>query len=67
MSEFTSCLIEEAPQLWVWAALGKEKKKLSDHLKAIALLKDCGLRETGDIKAYHVRRVAPLMACPPAI
>jgi hypothetical protein len=53
--------------VWVWAAPGKEKKKLSDHLKAIALLKDHGLHETGVIEAYHMRRLAPLMARPPAI
>jgi hypothetical protein len=40
----------------------KEKRKLVDHLKAIRLLKDRGLHGTGVIRAYHTRRVVPLMA-----
>jgi hypothetical protein len=40
----------------------KEKKKPTDHLKAIALLKDYSLHRASIIGAYHVRRVAPLMA-----
>jgi hypothetical protein len=47
--------------VWLWGVPDKEKRKLSDHLKAIALLKDHGLRGTGVIRAYHARRVAPLM------
>jgi hypothetical protein len=45
----------------------KQKKKLTDHLKAIALLKDRDLHWTCVIEAYHARRVAPLMVCPPAV
>jgi hypothetical protein len=60
--EFTGCLVEEVPQVWVWGAPDKEKKKLHDHLKAITLLKDRGLHGIGVIRAYHTRRVAPLMA-----
>ena len=40
----------------------KEQKRLGDLLKAIATLKCHSLRGTGVIRAYHVRRLAPLMA-----
>jgi hypothetical protein len=36
---------------------------MGDLLKAIALLKCHGLHATGVVGRYHVRRVAPLMAC----
>jgi hypothetical protein len=62
LSEFTGRAIEEAPQVWMWEAPDKEKKKLVDHLRAIALLRDHGLRGTSVIGAYHARRVAMLMA-----
>ena len=48
--------------MWSWGPLEKEKKRLCDLLDAIALLKNHGLRGAGVIGAYHVRRVAPLMA-----
>jgi hypothetical protein len=40
----------------------KEKKRLCDHLDAIALLKCNSLRRAGVIGVYHVRKVALLMA-----
>jgi hypothetical protein len=42
--------------------IDKEKRRLGDLLKAIALLKHHDLHATGIIGAYHARRVAPLMA-----
>ena len=39
----------------------KEKKRLCDLLDAITLLKNHGLRGAGVIRAYHTRRLAPLM------
>jgi hypothetical protein len=60
--EFTGRLIDETPQLSMWGAPDKQKRKLADHLKAITLLKDCGLHGTSVIRVYHVRRVVPLMA-----
>jgi len=43
--------------------LDKDKKKILDHLTAIRILKERGVKGSGIIGAYHLRRVAPLMAC----
>ena len=59
---FTGHLIEEAPDVRRYGPITKEQKRLSDLLKAIATLKGHGLCETGVVGAYHVRRLAPLMA-----
>ena len=40
----------------------KDKKKIQDHLAAIQILKERGVKGSGIIGAYHMRRVAPLMA-----
>jgi hypothetical protein len=60
--DFSYPLIEEAPQVWGWGPPEKEKKRIHDHLTTITLLKQHGLHGTGVIRAYHARRVAPLMA-----
>jgi hypothetical protein len=39
-----------------------KEKRLRNHLNAIMLLKQHGLCETGVIRAYHARRVAPQTA-----
>ena len=39
----------------------KDKKKIRDHITAIHILKESGLKGSGIIGAYHTRRVAPLM------
>ena len=60
--EFTGCLIEEAPESWrKWGIPEKDKKKIRDHITAIHILKENGLKGLGIIRAYHARRVAPLM------
>ena len=59
---FTGHLIEEAPDVWRYGAIRKEQKGLNDLLKAIMTLKSHGLHGSGIIGAYHVRRLAPLMA-----
>jgi hypothetical protein len=59
---FTGCTIDEAPPTWVWGPVEKEKKRLADLLEAIMLLKPHGLHGTSIVRAYHARRVAPLMA-----
>ena len=41
----------------------KDKKKIRDHITAIHILKENGLKGSGVIKAYHARRVASLMMC----
>jgi hypothetical protein len=59
---FFGHLIEEVPPVWGWVPPEKEKKMLHDLLDALALLKRNGLHWASIIRAYHVRRVAPLMA-----
>ena len=62
LPEFTGRLIEEAPEQWrKWGILEKDKKKIQDHITAIHILKKNGLKGSGIIRAYHMRRVAPLM------
>ena len=62
MPEFIGCLIEEAPESWrKWGISKKGKKKIWDHIAAIHILKENGLKALGVIGAYHARRVAPLM------
>ena len=39
----------------------KYKKKIRDHIAAIHILKENGLKGSSVIGAYHARRVAPLM------
>jgi hypothetical protein len=36
-------------------------KRIADHLAAIKILRDDGVKGSGIIEAYHERRVAPLM------
>ena len=60
--EFTRRLIEEAPNSWrKWGVPEKDKKKIRDHLTAIRILKERGLKGSGIIRAYHARRVSSLM------
>jgi hypothetical protein len=60
---FTSHTIVATPLVWAWGAVNKEKKRLTLLLGAIAYLNGHGLCGTNIIGAYHLRRVAPLMAC----
>ena len=39
----------------------KDKKKIQDHLAAVRILKERGVKGSGIIGAYHMRRVALLM------
>ena len=60
--EFIGRLIEEASESWrKWGISEKHKKKIRDHIAAIYILKENGLKGLGVIRAYHARRVAPLM------
>ena len=59
--EFFGRLIEEAPDSWKWGVPEKDKKKIWDHLTAIRILKESDLKGSGIIRAYHMRRMAPLM------
>ena len=40
----------------------KDKKKIQDHLTALQILKERGMKGSGIMGAYHTRRVAPLMS-----
>jgi hypothetical protein len=40
----------------------KNVKKITDHLATIKILKENSVKGSGAIRAYHTRRVAPLMA-----
>ena len=60
--EYMSILVEEAPDAWRYGPIAKEQKRLDDLLKAITTLKGYGLHGTSVVGAYHVRRLAPLMA-----
>jgi hypothetical protein len=62
LSIFSGSFIKSAPKTWVWGPPTKEQDRIEDHLKAIAILKECGLCGVSVIGAYHVRRLAPLMA-----
>ena len=59
---FSRCIIEEVPKSWKWGVPDKDKKKIKDHLAALQILKERGVKGSGIIDAYHMRRVAPLMA-----
>ena len=46
----------------MWGVPDKDKKKIQDHLTALQILKERGVKGSGIIGAYHTRRVAPLMS-----
>ena len=59
---FSGRLIKEVPGSWKWGVLDKDKKRIKDHLTALQILKERGVKGSGIIDAYHTRRVAPLMS-----
>ena len=62
MPEFIERLIKEVPKSWrKWGVLEKDKKRIQDHLTAIRILKERGVKGLGIIGAYHTWRVALLM------
>ena len=62
LPKYSGRLIEEAPESWKWGVMTKEKKHITDFLATLHTLKDRGMKGSGIIGAYHVRRVAPLVA-----
>lgn len=62
LSAFSDNVVGAASERWMWGILGKDMKRIKDHLAPIKILKDKGLDGVGMIGAYHQRRVAPLMA-----
>jgi len=62
LPEFTGRLIEEVPESWrKWGVLEKDKKKIHDHVTAVRILKERGMKGSGIISTYHMWRVVPLM------
>jgi len=60
--EFTGRLIEEVLESWRrWGVPEKDKKKIQDHIAAVRILKERGMKGSGIIGTYHMWRVAPLM------
>ena len=61
--EFIGRLIKVVPDSWrKWWDLEKDKKRIQDHLTAIQILKERGMKGSGIIGTYHTWRVAPLMS-----
>jgi hypothetical protein len=60
---FSGCSIKEALDIWRYRPIATTQRKLGDLLWAIETLKVTGLRGASVIEAYHVRSLAPLMAC----
>ena len=58
---FSGHIIEEVSESCKWGVLDKDKKKIKDHLAALQILKERGMKGSGIIGAYHMRKVAPLM------
>ena len=59
---FFGRIIEEVLGSWKWGVPNKDKKRIKDHLAALQILKERGMKGSGIISAYHTRRVAPLMS-----
>ena len=59
---FSGRIIEEVPGSWKWGVPDKDKKKIKDHLAALQIMKEWGMKRSGIIGAYHTWRVAPLMS-----
>jgi hypothetical protein len=62
LREYTRCVVEVVPESWErWGVPKKDMKKIADHLAAVKILKENGVKGSDVIGAYHARRVAPLM------
>ena len=59
---YSERLIEEVPGSSKWGVPDKDKKRIKDHLTALQILKERGVKGSGIIGAYHTWRVAPLMS-----
>ena len=58
LPKYSGRLIDEAPEPWQGGCLTPAKKHLTDLLAAIHSLKVRGVKGSGIIGCYHVRRVA---------
>jgi hypothetical protein len=62
LSEYTRRVVEAVLDSWGWGVPKRDVKRITDHLAAIKILREDGMKGNGIIGAYHARRVAPLMA-----
>jgi hypothetical protein len=62
LSEYTGRVVEAVLDSWGWGVPKKDVNRIVDHLAAIKILRDGGVKGSGIIRVYHARRVAPLMA-----
>jgi hypothetical protein len=62
LPEYTGRVVEVVLDSWGWGVSKKDVKRIADHLAIVKILRDGGVKGSGIIEAYHVRRVAPLMA-----
>ena len=53
---FSGRIIEEVLESWKWGVPDKAKKKIKDHLVALQILKERGVKGSRIIGAYHMRR-----------
>jgi hypothetical protein len=61
--EYTKRVVEVVLESWAkWGVPKKDVKKITDHLAAIKILKENGVKGSCVIGVFHVRRVALLMA-----
>jgi hypothetical protein len=60
--EYTERVVEVVLESWVKWDVPKDMKKIIDHLAAIKILKENGVKGSGVIGAFRMRRVALLMA-----
>ena len=54
---FSERIIEEVSGSWKWGVSDKDKKRIKDHLAALQILKERGIKGSGIIGTYHARRV----------
>ena len=59
---FSGRIIEDVLGSRKWGVPNKDKKRIKDHLATLQILKERGVKGSRIIGAYHMRRVAPLMA-----
>ena len=60
LPKFTGCLIEVVSESWRrWGVPEKDKKKIQDHLAAIRILKERGVKGSGIIGAANEAHASP--------
>jgi hypothetical protein len=55
-------VIEVVPESWGWGVPTKDVKRIANHLTAIKVLREVGVKGSRVIRTYHARRMVPLMA-----